>query len=186
MALPRRARAGRRRRAGSCGASDHLTTSGRRALSRQDFGAARTCSSAPPRSCPTAEVDVPLELSIVLALGWRGQAAAKRFGGRVRSPSVPPPRAIGWASSARGSRRLSNVLMSSRRVRWSRLAALAEQALPLFEAAGDDFALHVATGRSGTSRTVAGRWTRSAEAFERAGPTLGGRVSRRDSRGAGR
>ena len=66
------------------GARRHLAASGRRALSRQDFGAALNLLERAAALVPPAEVDVPLELSVVIALAWRGQAPeAERRAGSI-------------------------------------------------------------------------------------------------------
>ena len=60
------------------------------------------------------------------------------------SPSEPLRQAIASASSAGGSRRAPSSIYLGTEGATETLAALVEQALPVFEAADDDLALYIA------------------------------------------
>jgi class 3 adenylate cyclase/tetratricopeptide (TPR) repeat protein len=124
-------------------ARGRLTSAGRRALARQDTRAATNLLARAAALVPEAEVDVPLELSFVLALGWvgKGREAARRAGSVAERAAAAGDR-LGEIC-ARLEEGMQRVYLEPEGA-VERLAALAEQALPVFEAAGDDFALHVA------------------------------------------
>jgi tetratricopeptide (TPR) repeat protein len=145
----------------------HLAASGRRALSRQDFGAAMNLLERAAALVPSGEVDVPLELTLVTALAWRGHgrealrhavsvaeraaAAGDRLGELCARLTVAVQRVYGEPEGA-----------------VEPLAALVEQALPVVEAAGDDFALFLAYRALGEVESQRGQMGASVEAYERA------------------
>ena len=148
-------------------ARGRLTSAGRRALSRQDTRAATNLLARAAGLVPEAEVDVPLELSFVLALGWvgKGREAARRAGSVAERAAAAGDR-LG-ALCARLEEGMQSVYLEPEGA-VERLAALSEQALPVFEAAGDDFALHVAYRALTHVANARGQMDALVEACERA------------------
>jgi class 3 adenylate cyclase/tetratricopeptide (TPR) repeat protein len=148
-------------------ARPRLAASGRRALSRQDFGAAVNLLERSAALVPPGEVDVPLELSVVIALAWRGQAReAFRHAGSVVERAAATGDRLGELC-ARLEEAIQRVYVEPEGAIES-LAALVEQALPVFEAAGDDFALQRAYRALGEVANWRGQMDASVEAYERA------------------
>ena len=102
-----------------------------------------------------------------------------RSGARMPSPSVPLRPAIASASSAGGSRRHRPDLPRPEGAT-EKLAALVEQALPVFQAAGDDLALYVAYSALAEVADMRAQMDAALEAHERAvRTTLGRRATHR-------
>ena len=147
-----------------------------RAPPRRTTAPPRACSSAPPRSLPPAELDLALETELVDALFWTGK-------GRRRAPARGCPRRAGRGGGRSCRRALREDPGGLIRIylepegATEELAALVEQALPVFEAAGDDLALTSPTPRSRRWRIMRGQMDAALEAYERASPTLGGRAT---------
>jgi tetratricopeptide (TPR) repeat protein len=148
-------------------ARGHLAASGRRALSRQDFGAAMKLLERAAALVPPAEVDVQLELSYVIALAWTGQAReALRHAGSVVERAAAAGDRVGELCA-----RLEEAIQrtyAEPEGAVEPLAALVEQALPVFEAAGDDFALHRAYRALGEVESWHGHTDAAVVAYERA------------------
>jgi class 3 adenylate cyclase/tetratricopeptide (TPR) repeat protein len=145
----------------------HLAASGRRALSRQDFGAALSLLERATALIPPGEVDVPLELSVVTALAWRGEAReALRHAGLVVERAAAAGDRLGELC-ARLDEAIQRVYVEPEGA-VEALAALVEQALPVFEATEDDFALHRAYRALGEVESWHGHTDAAVEAFERA------------------
>ena len=144
-----------------------LTAAGHRADRRQDYGAAVSLLERAAALAPAAELDLALETELGDALIWTGRgddalrradALAERaaaagdrigeLGGRIRAGI------IGIYLGAEGAT--------------GKLAALVEQALPLFESAGDDMALYVAYSALAEVLQARGQMDAALEAFERA------------------
>jgi class 3 adenylate cyclase/tetratricopeptide (TPR) repeat protein len=144
----------------------HLAVAGRRALWRQDIGASVKLLSR-ASELPSEEIDVSLELDIVMALAYEG---------KTREP-LERARSAAERAAAAGDRlgELCALLMEGilriliePESDADRLATLAEQALPEFEAAGDDFAINLAYRALGQAANGRGQMDAMVEAFERA------------------
>jgi class 3 adenylate cyclase/tetratricopeptide (TPR) repeat protein len=148
-------------------ARGRLTSAGRRALTRQDTHAATNLLARAAALVPEGEVDVPLELSFVLAFGWagKGREAARRAGSVAERAAAAGDR-LGELC-ARLEEGMQRVYLEPEGA-VERLAALAEEALPVFEAAGDDFALHVAYRALGHVANAHGQMDALVETSERA------------------
>ena len=85
-------------------ARGRLTSAGRRALTRQDTHAATNLLARAAALVPEGEVDVPLELSFVLAFGWvgKGQEAARRAGSVAERAAAAGDRLGEFLREARG------------------------------------------------------------------------------------
>jgi len=144
-----------------------LTTGGRRAALRQDYGAAVSLFERAAALVPPTELDLALETELGDALFWtgRGEDALRRAD------------ALAERASAEGDRvgeLCGTILASVHRLdlepeaATEDLAALVEQALPVFQAAGDDLALYVAYSALSEEPARRGQWDASLEAYERA------------------
>jgi class 3 adenylate cyclase/tetratricopeptide (TPR) repeat protein len=145
----------------------HLAVAGRRALWRHDIGAAMNLLSRAAALVPSGEIDVSLELDIVMALAYEGE---------TREP-LQRARSAAERAAAAGDRlgELCALLMEGilriliePESDADQLATLAEQALPDFEAAGDDFAVNLAYRALGQAAHGRGQMDAMVEAFERA------------------
>jgi class 3 adenylate cyclase/tetratricopeptide (TPR) repeat protein len=145
----------------------HLAASGRRALARQDFGAAVNLLERAAALLPAGDVDIPLELSVAAALAWRGQVreALRRASSIVERASAAGDR-VGELCARLEEAMLRVYVEPEGAI--EPLAVLVEQALPVFEAAGDDFALQRAYRALAEVADWRGQKDASAEAFERA------------------
>ena len=130
-----------------------LTAGGHRAARRQDYGAAARLSSVPLPSCRrTSSTSPSRPSSPTPCAGSAGPM--RRSGARMRRRACrgrgrPPRRALRENPGGRSPHHLEPEGAAER------LAALAEQALPVFEAAGDDLALYIAYSALGRWRTRA-------------------------------
>jgi DNA-binding SARP family transcriptional activator/class 3 adenylate cyclase/tetratricopeptide (TPR) repeat protein len=144
-----------------------LAAAGRRANLRQDYGAAASLLERAAALAPPGETDVPLEIDLVDALFWgrRGREALRRAGGIAERAAVAGDR-VG---------ELCGRLQEGVVLDWlepegatERLAALVEEALPVFEAAADDLALYLAYRARGQVAHVRGQMDRLTDAYDRA------------------
>ena len=144
-----------------------LTTAGHRAQLRADYGAAVSLYERAAALVPATEIDLALEAELGEALYWAGNGVESRR------------RAISLAerASAAGDR----VGELCGRVRESllrtflepegateELAAVIEEALPVFRAAGDDAALYIGYSALGHVGNMRGQMDAGLEAFEQA------------------
>jgi class 3 adenylate cyclase/tetratricopeptide (TPR) repeat protein len=143
-----------------------LTAAGRRAFARQDNVAAASLLERAAALVPAGELDAILEFELLDALlGVDGERALQRAGALAeRAAAMSDP--IGelcW--------RLEEGTVRSwleREGAAERLAAMVEQALPVFEAAGDDLALCVAYRALGRVADTRGQVDTMGEAGEHA------------------
>ena len=146
-------------------ARQRLQSAGRRAASRQDFNAAASLLERASALVPSGEIDVALESELVEALFWRGTG----------HEAIRRAERLAEAASAVGD--LVGVLCG--RIMASRyrtflgpegatdvLAAVVEEALPVFETADNHAALHLAYFGLGHVRNVRGQIDGSLEAYE--------------------
>ena len=144
-----------------------LRTAAHRAGLRQDYGAVVSLLERAAALAPAAELDLALETEIGDALIWigRGDDALRRAEALVELASASGDRVgelcgkiqAGTVGLYRGAERAAE-----------ELAALVEQALPLFEAAGDDMALYLAYAALSEVAEIRGRWDAGMEPYERA------------------
>ena len=119
-----------------------LTAAGRRAKLRQDYGAAVSLLERAAALVPPAELDVALETDLVDALFWGGKGgdALRRAGSLAERASAAGDR-VGELCGRIQEGIFRTYLEPEGAT--EKLAALVEQALPVFEAAGDDLALYI-------------------------------------------
>jgi class 3 adenylate cyclase/tetratricopeptide (TPR) repeat protein len=144
-----------------------LTAAGRRAMVRQDSGAAVRRLERAIALVPPAEIDLALEVDLVdaLLLAGKGGEALHRAGSLAERASAAGDR-VGEACGRIKEGVIRCYLVPEGAT--EELAALVEQALPVFEAAGDDLALYLGYFALGH---VAGGSTQidaALNAFERA------------------
>jgi class 3 adenylate cyclase/tetratricopeptide (TPR) repeat protein len=144
-----------------------LTTGGRRAAVRQDYGAALTLFERAAALVPLGKLDLALEIELGEALNWVGRA----------DDAVLRADALAERASAAGDRvgELSGRILAGVQRLYldpesanEKLAVLLEQALPVLEAAGDDLALYIAYSALSEEPAQRGRWDTALEAHERA------------------
>ncbi len=144
-----------------------LTTAGRRADLRQDYGAAVSMLERAAALVPPAEIDLALELTLVEALfyGGKGGEALRRA------------RSLAERAAAAGDRvaelcgRIKEGLFRTSlepEGATEQLAALIEHALPVFEAAANNLALYTAYAALGQVAVMRGQIDAALAAYERA------------------
>jgi class 3 adenylate cyclase/tetratricopeptide (TPR) repeat protein len=156
-------------------ADDRLTSAARmrlrsaahRAGLRQDYGAVVSLLERAAAIAPAAELDLALETEIGDALIWigRGDDALRRAEALAERASASGDRVgelcgtiqAGIVGLYRGTEGAPEELTS-----------IVEQALPVFEAAGDDMALYLAYGALSEVAELRGRWDAGMVSFERA------------------
>jgi len=145
----------------------HLTTGGRRARRRGDDSAAVSLLQRAAALVPPAEIDLPLETDLVDALFWSDKGDdALRLAESIAERSAAAGDRVGELCG----RMKADIIYTYREPEGAtdRLAALVEQALPVFEAAGDDLALYTAYYALGNLASVRGHMDAALEAYERA------------------
>jgi class 3 adenylate cyclase/tetratricopeptide (TPR) repeat protein len=148
-------------------ARHRLKTAAHRAGLRQDYTAVVSLLERAAALVPASELDLALETEIGDALIWigRGDDALRRAESLAERASASGDRVgelcgmiqAGIVGLYRGAERAPEVL-----------AALVEQALPPFEAAGDDMALYLAYAALSEVAEIRGRWDDGMVSFERA------------------
>jgi DNA-binding SARP family transcriptional activator len=138
-----------------------LAAAGRRAYAGQDFAAAAKLLERAAALVPEAEVDIKLELNLVQAL----RVDSKNPKARLRAVSVAERAAAAGDRVGESCARIAEAAVAGD---FARLPALINQALPLFEAEGDDFALMIAYSASGDVARLRGQMDALLEALERA------------------
>ena len=143
----------------------HLTTAGRRALERLDFRSARILQRA--ADLTPSELDLGLETDLIDALSWETKVEEARD--RARSVSE---RAVvtGDRVGELCGRIHEAVLHISIRPAGAAdaLEALVAEALPVFEAAGDELALRVAYRALGSVANMRAQMDQMAAAYDQA------------------
>ena len=145
----------------------HLGAAGRRARLRGDESAAVSLLERATAIAPEADLDVALEAELASALFWagRGEEALQR----ARSTA-----ARAAAAGNRVGELVAQLTEGIVRINLEpegavdHLAALVDEALPVFEAAGDDVALAVAYFALGWVRDTRAQMGAAGEALERA------------------
>jgi class 3 adenylate cyclase/tetratricopeptide (TPR) repeat protein len=148
-------------------ARGRLAAAGRRARLRGDERAAVSLLERASVLVPPSELDVALEIELVDALFWAGRGSDA-----LRRTTVLAERAA--AAGDRVGELVGRLKEGIFRIniepegQTDRLAALIEQALPAFETAGDDVALHVGYFAIGWVAAMRCQMSAMLEAFERA------------------
>ncbi len=144
-----------------------LTAAGRRAMVRVDSGAAVSLLERAIALVPPAEVDLALEVDLVdaLVLAGKGGEALWRAGSLAERASAAGDRVGELCGTIKGG-----VIRFYREPEGAteKLAALVEQALPVFEAAGDDLALYLGYTAFGHVALGSAQMDTTLDAFERA------------------
>jgi len=148
-------------------ARSRLTAGGRRALLRQDFSAATNLLGRAVALLVAGARDVPLELDLLGALYDAGDlTGAQRLGHSVAERAAAAGDRVGELCALLEEGSVATA--ASPEGATERLAALAEQSLPVFEAANDDLALSTAYRALGYVANMRGRMDQRLEAGERA------------------
>ena len=148
-------------------ARQRLTEGGRRAAHLQDYDAAASLFERAAALVPPSEVDLALESELGEMLSWRGKPDDA-----IRRADALAERAS--AAGDRLSELCGRIQAAMFRVRVEpegaseKLAVLVEQALPVFEAAGDDMALYIGHLALAAVADARGRADAMLEAYERA------------------
>ncbi len=147
-------------------ARDRLATAGRRALNRLDFGSAANLLQRAAALAPAAEVDLALETDLIDALT-----------GTTIDEALSRARSVSERSAAAGDRvgelcgRIHEAVLriSVKPVGAAdALEALVVEALPVFEAAGDELALRIAYRALGSVANMRAHMDQMAGAYEQA------------------
>jgi class 3 adenylate cyclase/tetratricopeptide (TPR) repeat protein len=148
-------------------ARGRLTAAGRRALLRADAGAAVSLLERAAALVPPAEIDVPLEADLVDALLETGRGAdALRRAGSIAERTSAAGDQVGELCG-RIKEGLVRTFLEPEGATET-LAALIEQALPVFQAAGDDLALYVGYSALGQVANMRAQMDAGVEAYEQA------------------
>ena len=144
-----------------------LTAAGRRASFRQDFGVAVRLLERAAALVPPAELDLALEIDLADALFWggRGHDALRHAGSIAERASAAGDR-VGQLCG-RIQEELYRIFLEPEGAA-EKLAVLVEQALPEFEAAGDDLALYIAYSALGHVANTRGQSDARLDACEHA------------------
>ena len=138
-------------------ARGRLATAGRRAIGRQDFAAARKLLERAVALLAAGAVDVPLQIDLAYTLFFSGSAEeAYRSLAGVAERAAAAGDPIGELCSRIEEAILRIYVEPMGAI--ERLTALTEEALPLFEAAADDFALHLVHYARGQIAHHQNRW----------------------------
>jgi class 3 adenylate cyclase/tetratricopeptide (TPR) repeat protein len=148
-------------------ARSRLTAAGRRASLLQDLGAAVRLLERAAALVPPAQIDLALETDLVDALLWAGKGGdalqrADSLAGRTAAAGDRVGELCGRIKA--GMICLSLELEGATEA----LDALIEQALPVFQAAGDDVALYIGYAALGQVANARAQIDAALEAYERA------------------
>jgi class 3 adenylate cyclase/tetratricopeptide (TPR) repeat protein len=144
-----------------------LTAAGRRSLRRSDFGSAAGFLERAAGLVAEGEVDLGLEIDLIDALAWdrKGEEALDRARTIVSRASASGDRI---AQLCGRIHELTHRLQLETVDTTAALDALIAEALPVFEAAGDDLALRVAYRAIGENANMRGQMDQVARAYEKA------------------
>ncbi|MBA2341932.1 MAG: AAA family ATPase, partial [Thermoleophilaceae bacterium] len=151
----------------AAGARRRLTAAGRRAKLRGDNAAALSLLERAVALAPPTEIDVALESDLADALFDMGNGgeALRRAGSLAERASAAGDR-VGELCGRIKEGTIRTYLEPEGAT--ERLVALVEQALPVFEAAGDDLALYTAYLALGQVANMRAQFDEGLEAYERA------------------
>jgi len=144
-----------------------LTDAGQRAARRQDYDAAVSLFERAAALVPPSAFDLVLETELGDVLLWAGRAddALRRADALAERATAAGDRLCELCGSIRGG--VLRLLRLESEGTAAKLAVLVEQALPVFEAAGDPMALYIGYSALGEVATAQGRIDAGLEAYER-------------------
>ncbi len=149
-----------------------LMAGGHRAIDRQDFGAAVSLFERAAALVPPAELDLALEDELGVALVWagRGDDALRRADALAERAASAGDRVGELCGRIQGA-----LLRLDREPRGTaeKLSALVDEALPVFQAAGDDLALYIAYSTLSEVADRRAQMGTALEALERASVRAG-------------
>jgi class 3 adenylate cyclase/tetratricopeptide (TPR) repeat protein len=148
-------------------ARERLTSAGRRALRRLDFGAAVSLLQRAANLVPPGELDLSLETDLIDALSWNRPVEEALDRARLLvEQAVEAGDRIGNLSGRieEGVLRLKVEPAGATEA----LEELISKALPVFEAAGDELALRIAYSALGQVANMRGQMDKLADAYEQA------------------
>jgi class 3 adenylate cyclase/tetratricopeptide (TPR) repeat protein len=153
-------------------ARERLTTAGRRALSRFDFGSAAAFLERAAELMPPDALDLGLETDLIDALSWdrKGEEALARARSIVSRAAAAQDRLAelcGTIHELAQRMHIEPIDVADE------LDALVAEALPMFEAAGDDLALCIAYRALGEAANMRAQMDRMAAAYEQAAAHAG-------------
>ena len=148
-------------------ARHHLAAAGRRAQFRHDYGAAVSLLERAAALLPEGETDLPLELALLDALFWGGRVedALRRAESLAERAADAGDRIVELCGQIEAAQIRTSLEPEGVT---ERLAALVEEALPLFEAAGDEVALYSANRGLAIVANMRAQLDRSADFYARA------------------
>ena len=148
-------------------ARGRLTAAGSRARLRQDYGAAGSLLERAVALVPPAELDLALETDLVDALiqAGKGGDALRRADSFAERASAAGDR-VGELCG-RIKEGIIRVYLEPEGAT-EKVATLIDQALPVFQAAGDDLALYIGYSALGQVASMRGHMDAALDAFERA------------------
>jgi class 3 adenylate cyclase/tetratricopeptide (TPR) repeat protein len=144
-----------------------LTAGGQRAQLRADYGAAVSLFERAAALVPPAEIDLALETELGEALFWGGKGtdALRRAESLAERAAAAGDRVGELCGRIRAG--LFRTFFEPEGAT-ENLAALIEQAVPVFQAAGDDLALYIAYYALGQVANMRAQMDSALEAYERA------------------
>ena len=148
-------------------AGRRLTAAGRRAQVRADYGAAVRLFERAAALAPPAELDLVLETELIDALFWagNGQDAIRRADSLAERASASGDRVAELCWKVQGGLFRLSVEPEGAA---EQLSALVEQALSVFQTAGDDMALYIAYSALAEVAGLRGQMGAGLDALERA------------------
>jgi class 3 adenylate cyclase/tetratricopeptide (TPR) repeat protein len=172
QAVRYRAELGQPADAGAAAARERLTTAGRRALSRNDFGSAAGFLERAAALVPSGSLDLGLETDLIDALSWdrKGEEALARARSIVSRAAAAQDR-LGELCGR--IHELAQRMYVEPTDAADEVEALVAEALPLFEAAGVDLAVCIAYRALGEAANMRAQMDRMAAAYERAAAHAG-------------
>jgi class 3 adenylate cyclase/tetratricopeptide (TPR) repeat protein len=172
QAVRYRAELGQPADAAASAARERLTTAGRRALSRNDFGSAAGFLERAAALVPSGSLDLGLETDLIDALSWdrKGEVALARARSIVSRAAAAQDR-LGELCGR--IHELAQRMYVEPTEAADEVDALVAEALPVFEAAGDDLAVCIAYRALGEAANMRAQMDRMAAAYERAAAHAG-------------
>ena len=148
-------------------ARSRLTASGQRANIRSDFRAAASLFERAAAFVPTGSLDLALEIELSDALFWagRGLDAIRRADSLAERAAVAGDH-LGELTGRIQAGQFRTYFEPEGATQ--QLAALLEQALPIFEAVGNPVALYVGHAALGQAANIRGHMDAAMEAYEQA------------------
>jgi class 3 adenylate cyclase/tetratricopeptide (TPR) repeat protein len=158
--------------AAAAAARERLTRAGRRALSRDDFGSAAGFLERAAALVPSGSLDLGLETDLIDALSWdrKGEEALARARSIVSRAAAAQDRLGELCGKIHEVAQRMYVEPTDAA---DEVDALVAEALPVFEAAGDDLAVCIAYRALGEAANMRAQMDRMAAAYERAAAHAG-------------